>query len=175
MQQRMFAYSLKYCSATCMQASGCRQQEHADSANMKTRIFRSPAPSMEIRQPGNIKWTRIAIRLRDRYVGFSSREIRGGPYDRVVVQSGGPVRQGRYHVEGYKLRLEPAGAPSETHMISTYPTDPSININGSTRWATREPTTSAGPCRPPAREGDRGRVEAQRLQAIGLGYRGEAA
>jgi hypothetical protein len=36
-----------------------------------------------------------------------------------------PVVEGRYRIDGYLLRLEPAAGPPETHAVATYPTDPS--------------------------------------------------
>ena len=63
----------------------------------------------------------------NRFSGFSShQDWSDGTQTGVVTQSHGPVVQGRYHVDGYLLRLEPAGGPPETHLIATYPTDPSI-------------------------------------------------
>jgi hypothetical protein len=44
----------------------------------------------------------------------------------TFASSSSPVQQGRYQVDGYLLRLEPAGGQPETHVIATYPTDPSI-------------------------------------------------
>lgn len=63
----------------------------------------------------------------NRYVGFSfNDENAPGPYKGATVQSQGPIVGGRYHVDGYLLRLEPAGGPPESHIIATYPTDPNI-------------------------------------------------
>ena len=63
----------------------------------------------------------------NKYVGFSYHDENApGPYKGVTVSSPGSVVQGRYHVDGYMIRLEPAGGPPETHLIATYPTDPSI-------------------------------------------------
>jgi len=42
-------------------------------------------------------------------------------YPAVAAQSRGPLLEGRYHVDGYLIRLEPAGGQPETHLISTYP------------------------------------------------------
>ena len=44
----------------------------------------------------------------------------------TFVSSGNRSQEGRYHIEGYVLTLEPAGGQPETHLIATYPTDPSI-------------------------------------------------
>jgi hypothetical protein len=49
----------------------------------------------------------------------------------AITRSKSPVLEGRYRVDGYLLRLEPAAGRPETHVISTYPTDPSaIWIDG---------------------------------------------
>jgi hypothetical protein len=44
----------------------------------------------------------------------------------TFASSNSPVQEGRYQVDGYLLRLEPAGGQPETHLIATYPGDSAI-------------------------------------------------
>ena len=54
----------------------------------------------------------------NRFVGVSA-DLEHYPV--VTAQSRGPALEGRYHVDGYLIRLEPAGGKPETHLICTYP------------------------------------------------------
>ncbi len=71
----------------------------------------------------------------DRYVGVTARP---GNYAGATVQSRGPLVEGRYHVEGYLIRLEPAGEKPQTHLISTYPGDPTIIWIDGSDYTTRK-------------------------------------
>jgi hypothetical protein len=57
---------------------------------------------------------------------YSSNRSSSFSHPGVITTSKGPVLEGRYHVDGYLLRLEPAAGEPEAHVIATYPTDPSV-------------------------------------------------
>lgn len=57
---------------------------------------------------------------------YSSNRLRSFSNPNVITTTKGPALEGHYRVDGYLLRLEPPVGPPETHVIATYPTDPSV-------------------------------------------------
>jgi hypothetical protein len=57
---------------------------------------------------------------------YSSNRLSSFSDSGVISRSKNPVLEGRYRVDGYLLHLEPAAGQAEIHVISTYPTDPSV-------------------------------------------------
>ena len=57
---------------------------------------------------------------------YSSNRLSSFSDSGVITRSKNPILEGRYRVDGYLLRLEPAAGQPEIHLISTYPTDPSV-------------------------------------------------